>query len=679
MIATEGLIALGVFLFAAIVGALYVANWDGRAAFWQDAFAPAVLMACGEDPVNPFWEDVPGLVAFLEVQTERFDCATLEAPYRSIPWDTTGLSFEEKQASHPMREFPGFMEWQKFHYYLLWTVSVFWSILGVAWSSLLPLYGFLYGMTAVLAYAVFRMCMHRWIALAGVALLVLSPLHLEQLPHLRDYGKAPFFFAAFAAIVWYVRRPWKIWPAIAVASATGLTLGVGLGFRQDVVIALAGTLGAVLLFSDGTLRAQWKPRLIVCGVMIGVFLIPATPILMVLQKNSNAPHDTLIGLLDYTEQRIGVNSPLYDHGDPFLDEYTRAQVETYAWYRDGHDEPLRHYSGTYDHYAGAYFRKVFLYFPADMVTRAFAAVLRVVDELGPRPTQPAPQGMDAWYGVLPFELRAFVAWFVNWGNRYTVGLLLIVLAALKPRWGWAGLCMIYLFAGYTSLRFSVRHAFHLEFLSLWTSGLLIHLAINGAQQFRAGTWSAPELRLAAKRGIRFAVIALVASIGPLWLLRGYQQVSVKELIERFEATPRSPVTMTAGQRDGEAWYLPQHFARIEAVPAEEQQRPSFGAYLVGTVAGGETPVSLTFHFEANHYHYDYTRTITLPAEVDTAVYFPVFFCEDNTFVGVSTDVGNHERLGAWEQLDTLEKLPLYVTLTLPEDWGSRGLWQGFSR
>lgn len=691
-------VAAAIGLIAAVVGALCVANWDGRAMFWQNMFGPAVTMACGDGWSNPYFGDVPALADFLELRTEAFDCAALEASHRAISWDTTGMSFEQIQEAHPTREFPGFTQWQKFHFYLLFSVSLCWWIFGVSWAALLPLYGLLYGATCALAYGFFRLCMRRWIAVLFVAMLVFSPLHLEQLPHLRDYSKAPFFMAAFLAIAWFTRAPRERRTALGVAALTGFCLGVGIGFRQDVLIALAGVLGAILIFGEGRLREAFRARLIVSGVLVAAFLIPATPILLVLQRNSNAPHDTLIGLLDYTEQRIGVDNSLYDHGDPFLDEYTRAQVETYAWYEDGHDTPLRHYSGTYDHYAGAYFRKVFLYFPADMVARAFATVVRVLDELGPRPTQPVPVGIDAWYAVIPFELRAFVAWFIDWGNRYTTALVIILLAAIRPKWGWAALCMLYLFAGYTSLRFSVRHAFHLEFVSLWTSGMLLHLALHAIAKLRASRgkkgrsrktaatlagmlagWKLPDVRPGVLRALRFTVLAVLLTVVPLWVLRGYQQIAVGEVIGKYEKTPRVPVEMTVGQRGGEAWFVPKSFAQNSRIPDDERQRPSQAAYLVGSIASGDNDVPLTFHFKAEDYHYNYTRTITIPAGKNETVYFPVFYGEDNVFQGVSTPLENHARIEEWQALGTLETLPLYLNLTLPEDWRSRARYQTFSR
>ena len=60
----------------------------------------------------------------------------------------------------------------------------------VAWSALTPLYGGLYGLTVVLAYAIFRQGMGRTLAAVGATMLMLSTLHLNNLPHLRDYAKA---------------------------------------------------------------------------------------------------------------------------------------------------------------------------------------------------------------------------------------------------------------------------------------------------------------------------------------------------------------------------------------------------------------------------------------------------------------------------------------------------------
>ena len=65
----------------------------------------------------------------------------------------------------------------------------------MAWSALTPLYALLYGITVVLAFAIFRQGMGPIAAGLCALAIAVSTLHLNNLPHLRDYGKAPFVLA----------------------------------------------------------------------------------------------------------------------------------------------------------------------------------------------------------------------------------------------------------------------------------------------------------------------------------------------------------------------------------------------------------------------------------------------------------------------------------------------------
>ena len=91
---------------------------------------------------------------------------------------------------------------------LMSTVSWTWSLRGrVAWSALTPVFAFLYGLTVVLAYAIFRQGMGRVLSFACALALAVSTLHLNNLPPLRDYGKAPFVLALVLMAIRLVLPP----------------------------------------------------------------------------------------------------------------------------------------------------------------------------------------------------------------------------------------------------------------------------------------------------------------------------------------------------------------------------------------------------------------------------------------------------------------------------------------
>lgn len=655
------------------VGGYYTATWGGPAMFWQEVFAPAVCIACGHEPANPYFEDVPELADFLYQRTDRFDCAVLDRPgIRWIPWEPEGWSFEELQASHPLREFPGFIRWQHFHYYLLWSVALCWKALGVSWLSLVPFYALLFGLSAAFLYGLFRLVCGHWLALLLMLGLAMSPLQLEQLPHLRDYAKAPFFLGGMLAIGCFIKYPLDWRRSLLLGGATGLFLGIGLGFRQDIAIVVAALIGSVLLFHPEPLRESWRKRLALCAVFLGGFAIFGARIALELREQSNAPHDTLIGLLNYCDERLGVGNPLYDHGDPFKDEYTRAVVERHAATFHDSREPLRHYSAHYDAMASDYFREVILTFHADLVTRAFASVLRVLDELQPRAT--APQGWEQYEA--PFTAAAWARLPGMLGNRYSALIAVALLAFLRPKWGLAALCLLYLFAGYPSLRFSTRHVFHLEFISIWIGAFFLQAAWTAAWAAYSGRWrewtTGLSRRMIGASGV--ATFAVVATLLPWQLLKVWQQPRVEALLAQYEAAPTTPLAVDVVRVEGDSALLrPQGIADIGEFPEQERDLPSWCRVLAIDVAAGPRDLSLRFVFAAADDHYDFTRSVTIPGGAAARVYFPLYLTVDNRFEGVAVEMSAMERLSGWRRVDGLDGMKILPTAVLPGDWRSQSL------
>ncbi len=62
-----------------------------------------------------------------------------------------------------------------------------------------------------------------------------SPLQFSQLPHLRDYSKAPFFMFTLCAVAWIALTRASRGRTVTALAIIGAVLGVGFGFRTDVV------------------------------------------------------------------------------------------------------------------------------------------------------------------------------------------------------------------------------------------------------------------------------------------------------------------------------------------------------------------------------------------------------------------------------------------------------------
>ena len=204
----------------------------GKPWFYQQEFGPAVMAACGFGYVNPAAETRPALADFLNRTADAVSCGEVQS-----------------LATQPLTSM------QRAFRYLIMTVGATWRVGGeVAWSALTPLYGSLYGVTVVLAFAIFRQGMGRMLsALASTALMV-STLHLHNIPHLRDYAKAPFVLALVLVAIRLVLVEVTTWRTLALAALAGGLTGVGIGFRNDLLVAIPAMVGVLAVFLPLGLR-----------------------------------------------------------------------------------------------------------------------------------------------------------------------------------------------------------------------------------------------------------------------------------------------------------------------------------------------------------------------------------------------------------------------------------------
>lgn len=681
-------IVLPLFISAFFVGVVYVSTWGGQPEFWQQVFGPSVMAACGHGFTNPHLDDVPSLEDFLYLRADRFDCAAIPADVRLLPADTAGMTYDEIQAFHPLGQFPGWTQWQRFHHYLLWSVALMFSLFGVAWSSLAPLYGLLYGLTNALGYGIFRLGMGRAMAAIGGVLLITSPLHLEQLPQLRDYSKAPFFFLLILAAGWLLKRPRPLKQALPLAGLAGLAGGLGLGFRQDVAIAAALFCVLLAMFWPGPIKATWPRRAAVLGVFVGAFVLSGMPIIQVLARVNNSTHDTIIGFTRYCDQRLGVSAPLYDFGDPFMDEYVRAMIQGHAYRTSGRTEIFRHYSAPYDAAGKAYFREMALTFPADLLVRGYASVTRIADELQVSAANGAPRGITNQFVARLYQGRQAMLDALPAGGRYHVAAMLLLLATVNPRLGMATFAGILVLAGYPALRFSTRHAFHMEILALFAAAFLLYWAARAALaawRCRRQVALRPFLAAAkvyAVRAVGVALAAVVVLALPLLAARWWQSGNVEALLSDYEAADRALLVpeMASGAGDRVHMRLPGLASAALARDAG-LGLPMHTEVLVLAFSPGEDPVDINFVFNASDPLFEFGRTMTVPGGTEGPVhlYYPVYFGQGAAFDGFSLPAASRPRFQAAYRLTDLSDMRILLNAVLYPGWETLPLYQRFSR
>jgi hypothetical protein len=637
----EAAIAASLFAAAAWWGARYdraSLAAGRRPSYYQNYFEPAVMLACGHGfavattAVRP-----PALDDFLFARSDRFDCSSLPP---GLPLTTHG-------------------EYQYAWFYLMVTVGLAWSILGISWSGLAPLFGLLFGLVVVLGYALFRVAAPRAIAAIGAVALMVSSVHLIDLPHLRDYAKAPFVLALVLLLFWMVRRPLRPRALLALAVLYGAVLGIGYGFRTDLLADIPPFVITLVLFlPDGVFR---RLRLKAAALVLAAtaFVGAAWPALHYVVTSGGCQwHVVLLGLSTPFNDELGIRPAFYQWLPAYSDALTYTAVNSF-WDRTRAPETIQYCSPEYDKASAAYLTAIVTRFPADMLTRALASVRRIVELPYAWRAAPLPGLAPPLYAVrgviLAVLARAAVP--IAWAA-------VIVLGASSLRLGLFALFFLVYFAGYPALQFATRHYFHLEFIGWWALAFLGWRGVLALRGRGAGTpVTRAEWRAFGRGALRFAVIAAALVMVPAATLRAYQGRQVDSLTRTLLDAPRVPLALTTGPDGHQLVLAGGTIAGVD--PAVDPMRT---AYLDIHIDLRACPagVSLRLLYDRSRPEFDFSGPIvaTPPETVPDRVLVPVY----RYFRGLDPGAAPPACISDVERLAGVQGLPLLPVLTLPADW-----------
>ncbi len=665
---TDFRIAVLLFVFAQTVSTLYLAAWSIPPDFYQKYHGAAVMIALGKGFVDPVESRVPAIADFLQLKQKSLDLAALP---ESVP----------TQAATPFQEN---------HRYAMHLIGWWWRFFGISWDALPPLEGLFFAWAILAAYAFLRSSMPRGFAAAGALALTLSPGYLFILPYFRDFNVAPFTLTVFALLAYLLKESRPLLRALLSSALLGVTIGFGLGFRQDLIVCLPACLLLLACFFPGPLRRTWWRRGAIVAVTTAAFLLPAYPI--VFPANAQARdsfHHINQGLTRPFNENLGLGGTPYDLGYLYRDEYTHCIVSSYAMLQQGRTGRIRAYvSPEYDQASRQYFTRQFLrYFPGDFVARWFASTARILNY--------SAFALDSFY---PLELQ----------NDFLDGLFAWRWSLLGPLSGWgcvlallalatlslhrlrialaAGFALLY-FGGYASLQFMIRHYFFLEIFFWWALGLLLYLAgrallagtskgtLHGA--FRTlrqprNCWSTPVKNLAV-----FGIVAILAIAAPLWVTRAAQYVQVGRLYREYASAPAEPLE---AEREGTDSVLlkPKGFLDPgQYTPVEDAVQVQTGLLAV-EVEPAEMPLPLLFLYEAERPENNFSHCILVPPravnQAPSRIYFPVYnspkkyILGERHFIGVKVPETCAANVKGFFRVKDTAALPVLMNLTLPEDW-----------
>jgi hypothetical protein len=650
---TDLVIAAVLLMGSGVWATRYFNAWTARGEqvrFYQEYFEPAVMIACGRGfVVASSQPPPPPLNDFLLLRRDAFDC-------RDIP---PGIQLGREGL------------YQRPWFYLMLAVGWTWRLLGISWSGLGPLFGLLYGSVIALAYGILRFGMGRVLAVAASLGLMISAANLLILPNLRDYAKAPFTLALILILGLLVTRPVRRRTVLALAATYGAVLGVGYGFRTDFLVNLPVIVIVLFAFLEGGIAKHVKLKCAAAALAIATFIVVSWPVTSAVYTNGGCQwHVALLGLQTPFDRELHVTPAPYDFGYRYSDSYIYRIVSSYARRMPTAIEQLPYCSHEYDAVSGAYLQRLVAGFPADFATRAYSAAMMVTDL--PFRWWDAP--MTDWAARLYTPRAAVLHPMMGRGVLIVVpALVLASMASLRV--AFFLLFFVLYFGGYPAIQFADRHYFHLEFITWWAAGFIVHQTLTGLWAFRTDAASRlRELVAGIRRAAVFVVVASVAIVGALQMARWYQHRRVKALVQAYIDAPKRPVAVTGtaglqeiprpvpGDEEPPTWQFATQFLEVDLNEAACGPRPS-----------------VTFRYDASDPEFDFSRTVILNRRSALPGPTRVFFVAYEHFKGLELSDTSPGCFVSASRVVDLRALPLLLDITIAPDWERQPLHQRLAR
>ena len=641
-----------------------VAVWGARPSFYQGEFGPAVMAACGRGFKNPVLNVKSPLLAFLATQSDRFDCASLPA---EVP--TTALTGPQ-------------VTWR----YLMWSVALTWITVGeVTWPAIYWLSGVLFGVTAAAAYVGTRLFAGPVLAFAVALLLLTSPLQLRHTPLMRDYAKAPFMVAIGVLLAVIVTKRLSARAQAIAGALFGIVLGIGVGFRNDLLIAIPAFVLAGIVAG---LRMQPGKRMRSMAGTIGAgaagFVVVTMPLWGAYSAGGGASmtHVALLGLAPQFDPALGVQrSPLYGFGHSYDDSVMATVILQHASSALGYTGSIKTYDPTYDRASNSIARNVLTWLPADIWLRALASATNVIRSPASGYDDgalPAIDGAPA-AGIIAERERWFnkrsttVAWLVVAG--FVAGAIVDPIATLA-----VVLITVY-FAGYPAIQFHLRHSFHLEVVPLVAMAYLLasFWRLGKALWFERWRPTGSDIRAGFRNaGVVCAFVAVLLVL-PLVILRPLQDARLGRLFDGYLAAARDPIQIE--DRQTETGNVLLAFPPLPAAErAEARNNTVFGEFIVVEVRStcSTTSVDLGLEYDNERGRALFNRVITVPrpSRDSTTVFFPAYYSRQDfdgpnirfALAGLSTTHEQRGCIGAIARVRDASAFPLWMDLVFPARW-----------
>jgi len=359
------------------------------------------------------------------------------------------------------------------------------------------------GLTVIAAYGLFRLGAGPLIASLVTLPFIFSDLHLRNALHPAEYVKAPFFLGCLFLVGAIVVRDVGRRGVIALSAAAGAILGLGIGFKTDVLICVPIAVVMIVAFapkSIGPSRRVTAALIFLCSVLLSGW--PVLKAQFLGDQGSLFPVQVLGGMYRNFDDYYAQPS-LYDYGIRFDDTHITYLINSYDQRVNGSTKFVEFYSKQMQKASMQLVADIERTFPGDFLLRSFASVVNVL-KLG----------------------------------RFGIPAALVVLLGLCLTNLRLGSCVAFLLCsavGYVSLVFQTKHFFHLEWVPWWFTAVAVEQAIVRARGVRPLDFrTAPQRtqRWMRNHALRIAALALVvlAALVVFVAARQLQQSRVSALV-----------------------------------------------------------------------------------------------------------------------------------------------------
>ncbi|HNR31629.1 MAG TPA: hypothetical protein PKI11_12135 [Candidatus Hydrogenedentes bacterium] len=526
------------------------------------------------------------------------------------------------------------------HQYLLYLVGAAWRVFGISWGVFRLVLLLFFCATAAALYGVFRLGMNRWVSAMATLLCMFSPGMLAALFNLRDYSRAFFAFAAIALLGLMVKHGVTRSRVLGGAALLGLVVGLGLGFRQDILTCIPPALFVMLCLAPSVAPLRYYWRVAAVALFFCVIVLSSFPILVAIRQfGPTTSHHIIGGFAVGLEDHLGVGRASYQHLALCDDRYIHATTSSYARRALDASEPVAFLSPEAAKVGDRYVLAMAAAFPADMLARGYAGVLRILR--GP--------GQDGYPSLLHDPMSRTV-WRIErmlgaGGGAVLCGLAgiaLVLLGLSNTRHAWAVLICVLYFCSYISLQFQLRHCFHLFFIPLWLAGYAVNRAHDGVrslcEESRRGTlrsnletarsaWRAPAKRLATFAGCAVALVVV-----PFSGARAVQDARVARMNQELSVASLEELVTELVIEDRRALVrpiVPVTDMNLMQDPDEVPDWLFHDAYLVAVFDASQRARSLRVRYDQDEGGNEFTTSLVIgPTGNDpsreTRVFFPVY-------------------------------------------------------